>query len=1232
VKLVNQYGRPFPPREEVAPPTHYRADRWSNEATGIGTGSDKTVQGAFRPVWRILDQELTSLHSGADIAAKIVDSVPQEAFRRGYELKCEDLNAKQIKLLREYGTDQLAVETNMLECWRWGRLYGGALLLLNVDDGGFPWEPLDETKIRSFDSISLVDRRYAFVQSQYSSLNRGKYGTPEIYLISNAVACSGWNSYTDRVRPKSGGELIREGAQASLVHESRTIRFDGNLADVVTRQQLAGWNWSVLQRVYNAMRQFEHAFDSAGYLLSDASQGVFKLQGLIKAIAMGQRGAFADRMALMEFTRSVMHGIVLDAGDEKNKPEDFVRQPTSFAGIPDLLDKMMLRLSIAAEMPATELFGRAPAGMNATGESDTRGWYSKIASKQETDVGPKLRRIYRLIALAKRGPLKGKDVSPGIHFHPLWSPTDQETAATLYTNAQRDALNITNGVVKPEEVAVGLKDIYPALNVKAREEVLNTMETFDPYSGDPEEPNAGAPVGPSGAAGVNAANQGEPAGGPMVPVPLFGGGGSPAKNAKAGTAVTQGGPSNLRTRPAPVTGPKMAKGTEPSGPAAPPDKAARAAEAAVAAGERLPKKGDHADAWDPEQARDEHGMWTAEGATSASHEAAKRSAEASGSNEAGAHQSAAMMHATAASGHRELAARHERLGNAAAAAEHAAKAAEHEKASVVHQAKAAELAPKGPGYAALAETAKNASLKAYADKTAASHRSAEAAHASAHEADPTKSHDYSRDKHAASARAAEKRERATPTATTGRGALTEAQFSAVDDKINAAVRAAPKGTPEHAAAVATSAKWESILAAPQQRWEDRQARLLKIGEFARSEGLHKDDHADQNATAVAVWQQLRPDYPEEAIAWVLDYEWAGPEDIPLKSIDDSGAAKWAASREPISVAFHTIKIGEGTKKPIVLVRVEGEKLENVADGHHRFLAYKTLGQPVSAYCVVVPKSEKRWQPMHDAQGTGSQQKSAQVGPVESADGVLGLDALKARSDARYEAWAALTEDTGRGPHVVEQWHPNGTKTVTEHATKKAAHEQGMAIRRAGGTAFAHSVADYKKFQDPSYKSVAEGGASTSVVPNRATGGGEPGRVPAGSTEGGQFAAKGDAFDPGQPRTATGQLTAHTATSLAQKATDASAKAVDAPTHHEAAAAHAFAGGMFRALSAKATKLGNTAAAARHLASAEGHDAKATEHVMAAGMGATDEPETDESANVGAETTGAATADGGGAPV
>lgn len=447
------------------------------------------MHGSFWHPWRVLDNELLALMNGSDLAAKIVELPAKEMMRRGYELTADGVDASAIEDLREDCHERLRLDEQIREGLKWGRAFGGDLLLMGIDDGQAPDKPVNENNIRSIQFLNNVDRRFAWVQSYYADPLKPNYGLPELYLITNVVSVS---------RPIVGNP------GATIVHESRCIRFDGNSTDVLTRQQLAGWSWSVLQRVYDTLRRFEHAFDAAGALLSDASQAVFKLQGLIDAIASGQRQQIQDRMALVDESRSTIRAVMLDA-----EGEEFRRDQTSFAGIPDMLDRWMMRLSAASSIPVTKLFGRSAAGLNATGENDVRGWYDDMASDQTDVLGPKLKRIYRLCALAKDSPVKKKDAKFQVDFAPLWSPTDDEEAATNLKIAQADQIYIQEGVVTPEEVALDRQEMYPSMDVESREAALEGAKKFDPYEKDPI----------ASATEAAKAGNGEPQS-PAVPLPL----------------------------------------------------------------------------------------------------------------------------------------------------------------------------------------------------------------------------------------------------------------------------------------------------------------------------------------------------------------------------------------------------------------------------------------------------------------------------------------------------------------------------------------------------------------------------------------------------------------------------------------------------------------------------------------------------------------------------------------
>jgi phage-related protein (TIGR01555 family) len=450
-----------------------------------------------------MDSELLAMFNGNALAARIVKDAPVEMFRRGWEVRSSDLSSDDLKRLDKKAA-ALRLNEIMLEGTIWGRLFGGALNLIGAEDGQNPDMPLDTKRIRTIHYANVVDRRFVWVQRYYSDVLSPKYGLPEIYLVTNVVSSGGaWGGASSA--PLPGNRLA-----AVSVHESRTIRYDGAETDVLTRQQLAGWTWPVLQRCYDVLRRFEGAQNSVDNLLSDASQAVYKVKDLVKMIAQNQKESVISRMQLVDFSRSSLRAIMVDA-----EAEDFKREPTTFTGIPELIDRQKQLVAMCAEEPVTRLFGQSPAGLNATGESDVRLWLDQIRSKQENELGPKINLLYRLMGLAADSGIKvDDDTEFKTIFRPLWEPTEMESADRGLKIAQRDQILIAEKVITPDEAKLGLFgsgrmsdwiDVDAAALSKAIEAAPRTFTS------------APAPEG----ALVNAAQQGESQS-PVVPLPLPG--------------------------------------------------------------------------------------------------------------------------------------------------------------------------------------------------------------------------------------------------------------------------------------------------------------------------------------------------------------------------------------------------------------------------------------------------------------------------------------------------------------------------------------------------------------------------------------------------------------------------------------------------------------------------------------------------------------------------------------
>lgn len=423
-----------PTKKLPAPPAApvLKKDTWSNAATGFGVlGQDKRLNVSYSP--DLLDTfTAEALWRGNALAARIVEIIPDEMLREGWEV-CVTENKDLSEVTEDAGEDLGICET-LRSALHTARALGGSAILVGANDGSDNLElPLAEDRIRSIDYLNVLSPMELWPVKWYSDPVKAKYGEVATY----------------RVVPSG----IPPGADVSkfpIVHESRLIRFNGIRT---TRRfrftgQRPGWDDSVLGRVIETLSDFQAAWQGAGLLVTDFSTPVLKLKNLAQLLATDDGQAIFARASGIEAGRSIARVTILDS------EETFERQSTNVSGLPELLEKFMLRLAADAKMPVSLLMGQAPAGLNATGDSDVRWFYDQIAAERERVLRPALERFYKLVFLAKNGPSRGVEPEAwDIEFNPLWQLTEQEQANVRKTQAETDSIYLAAKVVTPEEIA-----------------------------------------------------------------------------------------------------------------------------------------------------------------------------------------------------------------------------------------------------------------------------------------------------------------------------------------------------------------------------------------------------------------------------------------------------------------------------------------------------------------------------------------------------------------------------------------------------------------------------------------------------------------------------------------------------------------------------------------------------------------------------------------------------------
>lgn len=414
-RRLNERGREILRRKNGAVRPH-REDGYVNLLNKYGTKQDNSEAYKFEREPVIPDMQLTGLYEGNGLFSKIIDTPAEEALKHGFDLnlKSNEMNAFVDEVLDDLEWDEKATTAI-----KWARLYGGALIVMLIDDGRGLEEPVDWEHIRSIDELRVYER--SIVQPDYASLyqqdyggkgvgNRvSKFGQPEYYYVSSIYG-------------------------SFKVHESRCLVFrNGVLPEQTSNATYLFWGMPEYVRIRRALRETVTAHTDSVKLLERSVQAIYSMKGLASLLTTDDgENQVLKRLQLVDTSRGLLNSIAIDSEGEQYDFKTF-----QFSGVKDVIDATCNMLSALTNIPQTILFGRSPAGMNATGDSDFESYYNFVEKIQRLMLKRNLR---TLLDVVFRAGIASGDVAEEpdykLEFKPLWSLSDTEQAAVDQTKAQ----------------------------------------------------------------------------------------------------------------------------------------------------------------------------------------------------------------------------------------------------------------------------------------------------------------------------------------------------------------------------------------------------------------------------------------------------------------------------------------------------------------------------------------------------------------------------------------------------------------------------------------------------------------------------------------------------------------------------------------------------------------------------------------------------------------------------
>lgn len=418
-RRLNERGREILRRKNGAVRPH-REDGYVNLLNKYGTKQDNSEAYKFEREPVIPDMQLTGLYEGNGLFSKIIDTPAEEALKHGFDL---NLKSDEVNAFVEDALDDLEWEEKAATAIKWARLYGGALIVMLIDDGRGLEEPVDWEHIRSIDELRVYER--SIVQPDFSSLyqqdyggkgvgNRvSKFGQPEYYYVSSIYG-------------------------SFKVHESRCLVFrNGVLPEQTSNATYLFWGMPEYVRIRRALRETVTAHTDSVKLLERSVQAIYSMKGLASLLTTDDgENQVLKRLQLVDTSRGLLNSIAIDSEGENYDFKTF-----QFSGVKDVIDATCNMLSALTNIPQTILFGRSPAGMNATGDSDFESYYNFVEKIQRLMLKRNLR---TLLDVVFRAGIASGDVAEEpdykLEFKPLWSLSDTEQAAVDQTKAQTEQI------------------------------------------------------------------------------------------------------------------------------------------------------------------------------------------------------------------------------------------------------------------------------------------------------------------------------------------------------------------------------------------------------------------------------------------------------------------------------------------------------------------------------------------------------------------------------------------------------------------------------------------------------------------------------------------------------------------------------------------------------------------------------------------------------------------------
>jgi hypothetical protein len=376
-------------------------DGLRNALTGQGTSRDARTASAYCATRALTQPEIQAAYSGSGLLKKIIQIPPLDMVREWREWSGLD-DDQAAAIWDEEKRLGLREKARLAETLRG---LGGGAFILGLP--GLPSDPAPKTVDKGgLAYINVVSRWHLkFVQLQDDARMPG-YGEPVMWQMQTATG-------------------------QQNIHPSRVITFRADTSASLISAQISSddayWGESRLQQVLDAVKDSDTARASFAALLHKARLtriGIPNLSEIVATVDGEQK--IGQRLGMIALAESMYNAAVYDSGNGADGPAEKIDDIAyNFAGAKDVINAYGEFVAAIADIPATRLLGRAPEGMNSSGDSQQKDWGKLVTAKQTLELGPCLDRVDVYLVPSALGKVEEK---VSYAFAPLDIESDKERA------------------------------------------------------------------------------------------------------------------------------------------------------------------------------------------------------------------------------------------------------------------------------------------------------------------------------------------------------------------------------------------------------------------------------------------------------------------------------------------------------------------------------------------------------------------------------------------------------------------------------------------------------------------------------------------------------------------------------------------------------------------------------------------------------------------------------------